>query len=253
MNRFSAKTAIVTGGGSGIGLAVAIALAAEGCTVTVVGRTAATLEQTVDQIRAAGGNARYAIGDVADEDAVAAAVEVAVGNSNRLDFAVNCAGIDGEAPQTTVDYPMDMFDRMMATNVRGMFVSMKHELLQMRSQGFGSIVNIASGAGLVGIPGFAAYSASKWAEVGMTKSAALEYAKDGIRINAICPGLVETPLWDATARTDPATADRLIGAHPIGRIAKANEIADAVLWLCSDQSLYLVGTALPLDGGYTAQ
>ena len=253
MSKFTGKTAFVTGGGTGIGRAVAIALAADGCTVTVAGRTERTLKETVQQIEAAGGSARFAICDVADENAVAAAVRVAVGHSNRLDFAVNCAGIDGEGPETTIDYPMDKFDRMIATNVRGMFVSMKHELLQMQSQGFGSIVNIASGAGLIGVPGFAAYSASKWAEVGMTKSAALEYARDGIRINAICPGLVETPLWDATAKADPATADRIISAHPIGRIAKAREIADAVLWLCSEQSSYLVGTALPLDGGYTAQ
>jgi NAD(P)-dependent dehydrogenase (short-subunit alcohol dehydrogenase family) len=250
---FSRKTAFVTGGGSGIGRAAALALAAEGFTVTVAGRTKETLDETVRQIKAADGSARFAICDVADETAVMAALKVAIGHSNHLDCAVNCAGIDGEAPAMTADYPLDSFDRMIATNVRGMFVSMKHELAQMQSQGFGSIVNISSGAGLVGVAGFAAYSASKWAEVGMTKSAALEYAKHGIRINAICPGLVDTPLWAATASADPESAERIIQAHPIGRIATADEIAAAIVWLCSDQSSYVVGAALPLDGGYTAQ
>lgn len=252
-NQFTRKTAFVTGGGSGIGRAVALALAAEGCTVTVAGRTARTLEQTVREIKEAGGNARYAICDVADEDAIANAVKALVTESGRLDFAVNSAGIDGEGPETTIDYPMDKFDRMMATNVRGVFLSMKHELSQMQAQGFGSIVNISSGAGLIGVPGYAAYSASKWAEIGMTKSAAIEYAKHGIRINAICPGLVETPLWEQSAAADSENADRLINAHPIGRIARASEIADAIVWLCSDKSSYVIGAALPLDGGYTAQ
>ena len=252
-NQFTRKTAFVTGGGSGIGRAVALALAAEGCTVTVAGRTAHTLEQTVREIKEAGGNARYAICDVADEDAIANAVKALVTESGRLDFAVNSAGIDGEGPETTIDYPMDKFDRMMATNVRGVFLSMKHELSQMQAQGFGSIVNISSGAGLIGVPGYAAYSASKWAEIGMTKSAAIEYAKHGIRINAICPGLVETPLWEQSAAADSENADRLINAHPIGRIARASEIADAIVWLCSDKSSYVIGAALPLDGGYTAQ
>jgi NAD(P)-dependent dehydrogenase (short-subunit alcohol dehydrogenase family) len=247
------KTAFVTGGGTGIGRAAALALAAEGATVTVAGRTARTLEDTVREIADAGGAARFAICDVADEDAVAAAVEVAVGETGRLDFAVNSAGIDGEGAAITTEYPMDKFDRMMATNVRGVFLSMKHELAQMQTQGFGSIINISSGAGLIGVPGFAAYSASKWAEIGMTKSAAIEYAKRGIRINAICPGLVDTPLFAQTAAANREDADRLIGAHPIGRIAKASEIADAIVWLCSERSSYLVGTALPLDGGYTAQ
>lgn len=251
--QFTGRTAFITGGGTGIGRAAALALAAEGCTVTIAGRTARTLEATVRDIEAVGGSARYALCDVADEDAVAAAVKVAVGESGRLDFAINSAGIDGEGPELTTDYPMDKFDRMVATNVRGVFLSMKHELLQMQKQGFGAIVNIASGAGLIGVPGYVAYSASKWAEIGMTKSTALEYARYGIRVNAVCPGLVDTPLWAQSAAADKENADRLIAAHPIGRIAKPEEIADAIVWLCSDRSSYLIGTALPLDGGYTAQ
>jgi NAD(P)-dependent dehydrogenase (short-subunit alcohol dehydrogenase family) len=250
---FAGTTGFVTGGGTGIGRAAALALAAEGCAVTVAGRTARTLEDTVRAVIAAGGSADYVICDVADENAVASAVRAALGNGDRLDFAVNCAGIDGDAIEMTAEYPTAKFDRIIATNVRGVFLSMKYELHQMAAQGFGAIVNVSSGAGLVGVPGFAAYSASKWAELGMTKSAALEYANRGIRINAICPGLVETPLWTKTVAVHPEEADRLIRAHPIGRIAKASEIADAIVWLCSNQSSFVVGAALPIDGGYTAQ
>lgn len=252
--QFNGKSAIVTGGGTGIGRAAALALAAEGCTVTIVGRTAATLERTVADIQAAGGDARYAICDVTDEAAVAAAVKVAVGQTGRLDFAVNSAGIDGDdKPVMTAAYSVDVFDQMIATNVRGMFLSMKYELLQMEAQGTGSIVNISSGAGLVGVGGYSGYCASKHAEIGMTKSSAIEYASRGIRINVICPGLVDTPLIAKMLEENKAFADHLVDSHPIGRIARASEISDAVVWLCSDKSSYLVGAALPLDGGYTAR
>lgn len=252
--QFTGKTALVTGGGTGIGRAVAIALAAEGCTVTVAGRTLATLEDTVRAIRAAGGNANSSVCDVGDEAAIAETVRAALADSGRLDFAVNSAGIDGgDNAMWTAEYSIEVFDRMIATNVRGMFLSMKYELQQMQRQGYGSIVNVSSGAGLVGVAGYAGYSATKHAEIGMTKSAAIEYAKQGIRINAICPGLVDTPLIAQMLTESKDFADRLIGSHPLGRIAKTREISDAVVWLCSDKSSYLVGAALPLDGGYTAQ
>lgn len=252
--QFAGKTALVTGGGTGIGRAAALALSAEGCTVTIAGRTAATLEQTVTDIRAAGGDARYAICDVTDEAAVEAAVKAAVGESGRLDFAVNSAGIDGgDNAMMTAEYSIEVFDQMIATNVRGMFLSMKYELMQMQTQGLGSIVNISSGAGLVGVAGYSGYSASKHAEIGMTKSSAIEYAKHGIRINVICPGLVDTPLIAKMLEEHKDFADHLVDSHPIGRIARASEISDAVVWLCSEKSSYLVGAALPLDGGYTAR
>ena len=252
--QFSGKTALVTGGGTGIGQAAALALAAEGCIVTVVGRTAATLQETVNQIETAGGKARYAICDVTDETAVANAVKAAIGDEGRLDFAVNSAGIDGgDNVMMTAEYSLDVFDKMIAANVRGMFLSMKYELQQMQTQGFGSIVNISSGAGLVGVSGYSGYSASKHAEIGMTKSSAIEYAKRGIRINAICPGVVDTPLIAKMLEESKDFAEHLVDSHPIGRIARASEISDAVVWLCSDKSSYLVGAALPLDGGYTAR
>ena len=252
--QFTGKTALVTGGGTGIGRAAALGLAAEGCTVTVAGRTAATLEDTVCAIEAIGGTARYAVCDVTIESAVAAAVKEAVGDSGKLDFAVNSAGIDGgDNFMLTADYSMQTFDQMIATNVRGMFLSMKYELLQMQTQSAGSIVNISSGAGLVGVAGYSGFSATKFAEIGMTKSSAIEYAKRGIRINAICPGLVDTPLIAQLLEESKDFSRRLVDSHPIGRVAKSSEIADAVVWLCSDRSSYLVGAALPLDGGYTAQ
>lgn len=194
--QFAGRTALVTGGGSGIGRATALALAAEGALVTVAGRTRDTLEETVRLVQATGGAARHVVADVTDE----AAVEAAIGDTGRLDIAVNNAGYDGEY-QLTADYSTDMLDRMIAINIRGVFLSMKYELKQMTTQGFGSVVNMSSGAGLVGVAGFSGYTATKAAEISMTKSSALEVAPLGVRVNALCPGLVETPM---IATMDPA-------------------------------------------------
>jgi NAD(P)-dependent dehydrogenase (short-subunit alcohol dehydrogenase family) len=249
--RFAGKTALVTGGGTGIGRATALALAAEGCTVTVVGRTPATLEETVSLVQGTGGSARFTTCDVSDEDDVRKAVEVAVGDSGRLDFGVNSAGVSGgDQLQPTAEYSTEKFDGIIATDLRGTFLSMKYELKQMKAQGFGSVVNVASGTGLVGVPGFAGYTAAKHGVVGLTKTAALDYGPDGIRVNAIAAGLVETPLL---AGRPPEVMAARIAAHPLGRIAKASEIADAVVWLCSDQSSFVTGAAIPVDGGYTAR
>jgi NAD(P)-dependent dehydrogenase (short-subunit alcohol dehydrogenase family) len=247
--QFAGRTALVTGGGSGIGRATALALAAEGALVTVAGRTQDTLKETVRLIQADGGAARHIVADVCDEAAIEAAVEAAIGDTGRLDFAVNNAGYDGEY-QLTQDYSTEMLDRMIAINIRGVFLSMKHELKQMVAQGFGAVVNMSSGAGLVGVSGFSGYTATKAAEISMTKSSALEVAPLGIRVNALCPGLVETPMIaDMSPDTEPMKS--LIAAHPIGRIGQASEIADAVVWLCSDKTGYITGVALPIDGGYT--
>lgn len=247
--QFAGRTALVTGGGSGIGRATALALAAEGALVTVAGRTRDTLEETVRLVQANGGQARHIVADVADESAVEAAVLVAIGDTGRLDIAVNNAGYDGEY-QLTAEYSTDMLDKMIAINVRGVFLSMKYELKQMTAQGFGSVVNMSSGAGLVGVAGFSGYTATKAAEISMTKSSALEVAGLGVRVNALCPGLVETPM---IASMDPADEPMksLLAAHPIGRIAQAAEIADAVVWLSSDRAGFITGVALPIDGGYT--
>jgi NAD(P)-dependent dehydrogenase (short-subunit alcohol dehydrogenase family) len=249
---FEGKTALITGGGTGIGRAAAVKLAAKGCLVTVAGRTVSTLEETVREIEAVGGKARYVECDVSDEESVKTAVKTAIGDSGRLDFGVNSAGVSGgDDLRKTGDYATETFDRIIAIDLRGTFLSMKYELQQMQTQGFGSIVNLDSGAGLVGVPGFSGYTAARHGVVGLTKTAALDYGPDGIRVNAIAAGLVDTPLV-ATGRSPEIMAAR-IAAHPIGRIAQASEIADAVVWLCSDRSSFVTGVALPVDGGYTAR
>ncbi|MFB7510919.1 MULTISPECIES: SDR family NAD(P)-dependent oxidoreductase [Streptomyces] len=245
--QFAGKTALVTGGGSGIGRASALALAAEGALVTVAGRTAETLKETVRLIEAAGGSARHVVADMTDEAQIERAVKAATADTGRLDIALNNAGYDGEY-QLTKDYSTDMLDHMLALNVRGVFLSMKYELQYMVAQGSGAIVNMSSGAALVGVPGFSGYTATKAAEVAMTKSSALEVAPQGIRINAVCPGLVETPM----IADMPAEDRKAFGAaHPLGRIARPEEIADAVVWLASDKSSFVTGIALPVDGGYS--
>jgi NAD(P)-dependent dehydrogenase (short-subunit alcohol dehydrogenase family) len=251
--QFEGKTALVTGGGTGIGEASALALAAEGAIVTVAGRTEVTLADTVAQIEAAGGTARYAICDVTDEEAVKAAVAVAVGDAGRLDIAVNSAGIDGGNFQfDTINYPNETFDAMLDVNVRGMFFSMRHELARMVEQGGGVVVNISSGAGVGATPGYIGYCASKAAELLLTKTAAIDYAKQNIRVNAICPALVNTPLIAKMAEENPEHRAALDASHPIGRIAEPSEIADAAVWLCSDKSSFVTGIALPVDGGHSA-
>jgi NAD(P)-dependent dehydrogenase (short-subunit alcohol dehydrogenase family) len=248
------RAALVTGGGTGIGRAAALALAAAGYSVTVAGRTAATLEETVKLVSEAGGKAKYVIADVHDEDAIRHSVEVAAGELGRLDVAVNSAGVDGgNDSHPFIDYPVETLDLMLATNVRGMFFSMKHELVLMAKQGFGSIVNISSGAGLTGVPGYAGYVASKHAEIGLTKSAALDYADRGVRVNAVCPGLVNTPLIADMITENPEMHEQLVASHPLGRIAEPEEVADSIVWLATSKSSYVTGVALPVDGGYLAR
>lgn len=244
--------AFVTGGGSGIGRAGAIALAAQGSFVTVAGRTESSLSETVALIENAGGRAAAVACDVTDEESVRHAVEIAAGPTGRLDLAVNSAGVSGgDDLRPLADYSTDQFDRMIAIDLRGTFLSMKYELRCMTPARKGSIVNIASGAGLVGVPGFAGYVAAKHGQVGLTKAAALDYGGQGIRVNAIAAGLVDTPLI-AEGRPPEVMAAR-IAAHPIGRIGRPEEIADAVVWLCSDRSSFVTGTAIPVDGGYVAR
>jgi NAD(P)-dependent dehydrogenase (short-subunit alcohol dehydrogenase family) len=248
---FAGKTAFITGGGSGIGRASALALAERGCLVTVAGRTAKSLQETVGLIEAAGGIARFVECDVTDEPSVRAAVDAAVGPSGRLNFGVNSAGVSGgDDLRKTADYATETFDRIVAIDLRGTFLAMKYELAKMQSQGSGSIINLDSGAGLVGVPGFAGYAAAKHGVVGLTKTAALDYGAQGIRVNAIAAGLVDTPL---VADRAPELMAARIAAHPLGRIAQPSEIAAAVVWLCSEASSFVTGVALPVDGGYTAR
>lgn len=250
MHLFEDKVALVTGAGSGIGQVVATALAAQGASVVVADVSEAG-SQTVANIVAAGGNAVFRRADVRDSTEVAALVTLAVTEYGRLDIAVNNAGVDPEvAPEA--DWDEAAMEQILAVNVKGMFLCLKYELAQMVAQGSGAIVNLASAAGLVGVVNKPAYTASKHAVVGMTKAAALQYASKGIRINAVCPGAVDTPML---AHNLPPGVDKsLVGAnHPVGRLATAGEIAQAILWLCSDNASYVIGHALAVDGGLVIQ
>jgi NAD(P)-dependent dehydrogenase (short-subunit alcohol dehydrogenase family) len=249
---FHDRVAIVTGAGSGMGLATAQAFAASGAAVVLADSNEQTLRTATAELTSAGHQALDVVCDVSDEDQVAALVERAVANFGRLDFAFNNAGI--QAPPTdAADEPPETFDRVNAINLRGVWACTKHELRPMRAQGSGAIVNCSSLGGLVGLPGRAAYHASKHGVLGLTKSAALEYAPRGIRINAICPGTIETAMVKEMIAKGELDMDEAIANQPIARLGQASEIAAAVLWLCSPGASFVIGVALPIDGGYTAR
>jgi NAD(P)-dependent dehydrogenase (short-subunit alcohol dehydrogenase family) len=248
---FEGRVALVTGASSGMGLATARAFAEQGASVVLADIDEDALHAATDDLTAAGNQALGAVCDVADEAHVAALVERTVATFGRLDMAFNNAGIM-IPPSDAADEPDDNFDRVNAINLRGVWACMKHELRQMREQGSGAIVNCSSLGGLVGLPGRASYHASKHGVLGLTKSAALEYAPRGVRINAVCPGTIDTPMVaDMLARGELDMAEA-IRNQPIGRLGTADEIAAAVLWLCSPGASFVVGVALPVDGGYTA-
>jgi NAD(P)-dependent dehydrogenase (short-subunit alcohol dehydrogenase family) len=249
---FTGQVALVTGASSGMGLATAKAFAEAKAAVVLADVNQGALQSATDTLAAAGHQALGVTCDVADEASVAAMVQHGVEAFGRLDMAFNNAGIQ-VPPSDAADEPAEVFDRVNAVNLRGVWACMKHELAQMRSQGSGAIVNCSSLGGLVGLPGRAAYHASKHGVIGLTTSAALEYAPRGIRINAICPGTFATPMVTdmiAKGELDPADA---IANQPINRLGEPDEIAAAVLWLCSPGASFVVGVALPVDGGYTAQ
>jgi NAD(P)-dependent dehydrogenase (short-subunit alcohol dehydrogenase family) len=210
------------------------------------------LGDATDGLTASGHQAIGVICDVSNEDQVAAMVERAVATFGRLDMAFNNAGI--QAPPTdAADEGAEIFDRVNGINLRGVWCCMKHELRQMRGQGSGAIVNCSSLGGLVGLPGRAAYHASKHGVIGLTRSAALEYAPRGIRINAVCPGTIETPMVTEMIARGELDVPEAMKNQPIGRLGRPDEIAAAVLWLCSPAASFIIGVALPVDGGYTAR
>jgi NAD(P)-dependent dehydrogenase (short-subunit alcohol dehydrogenase family) len=249
---FSGQVALVTGAGSGMGLATARAFAEAGAAVVMADINMTSLQAATDTLSTAGHQVLSVRCDVSEESSVADAVGAAVDSFGRLDMAFNNAGIQ-VPPCDAADEPAEVFDRVNAINLRGVWACMKHELAQMRTQGTGAIVNCSSLGGLVGLPGRAAYHASKHGVLGLTSSAALEYAPRGIRINAVCPGTIATPMvTDMIDKGELDIADA-VANQPINRLGEADEIAAAVLWLCSPGASFVVGVALPVDGGYTAR
>ena len=253
MGQFDNKVALVTGGSSGIGRATAITFAKGGAQVVIADMDDERGDEVMKEIEAAGGDALYIHTDVSDDDSVKSMIQHAVSTYGKLDMAVNNAGIEGVLVPTT-DYPLDMWHKVIAINLTGVWLCMKYEILQMLKNG-GAIVNTASVAGLVGAPNASAYAAAKHGVVGLTKTAALEYAQQKIRVNAVCPAFIETPMVmerALNAGANQESYDRLVRAHPMRRLGKAQEIADAIVWLCSDQTQFMTGHSLTIDGGMTA-
>jgi NAD(P)-dependent dehydrogenase (short-subunit alcohol dehydrogenase family) len=246
------KVALVTGAGSGIGRATALAFAREGARVVVADVVADGGKETLRLIEEAGGEGVFIEGDVSVATDVRTIVRTALEEYGRLDTAFNNAGIEG-ALAPTAECTEENWDRVLGVNLKGVWLCMKHEVPIMLEQGGGSIVNTASVAGLVGFQGLPAYCASKGGVVQLTKTAALEYATSGIRVNAVCPGVIKTPMVERIVAGDAEAEAQFTGLEPVGRMGAPEEIAEAVVWLSSDAASFVTGHAMAVDGGFVAQ
>jgi NAD(P)-dependent dehydrogenase (short-subunit alcohol dehydrogenase family) len=245
--RFAGKVAFVTGAASGIGRATAVAFATEGARVAIVDRTEDALSETADAVRNAGAEPLVLACDVSKPEQVEAAITQVIATFGQLDIAFNNAGVENKAAPVH-EIGIEDWDRILDINLRGTFVCMKHELAQMVRQGSGVVVNTSSGAGVRGVAGGASYTASKHAIIGLTKAAALDYAKQNIRVNAVLPGNIETPMMDRFTNGD---IQKAIDLEPVGRLGKPEEIADAVLWMSADLGAFVTGAAISVDGGWS--
>jgi len=245
-------TVLITGAASGIGYATAEAFAEQGANLVLADADAAAGNASLQRIRAHGGQAMFLKTDVTDTQQVARLVKEAVAAFGRIDYAVNNAGIEGQRG-TTVECSEENWARVLAVTLTGVWRCMKHEIPQMLAQGGGAIVNVSSAAGLAGLRQFPAYAASKHGILGLTKTAALEYAKQGIRVNAVCPGYIDTAMVARQTSHDPKGTERVIAQQPIGRLGRPAEVASAIQWLCSERASFTTGHALAVDGGLTAQ
>jgi NAD(P)-dependent dehydrogenase (short-subunit alcohol dehydrogenase family) len=248
--RFTNKVALITGGTSGIGRATAIAFAKQGADVVIAGRREAEGAESLTLVQKAGGQGLFVRVDVNDESEIEAMVAKTLERFGRLDFAFNNAGVGGLG-RATMTATADIYDQIMNINVRGVFFSMKHQIPAILQSGGGAIVNNASVLALRPSANSPIYSASKAAVVGLTKSAALEFAPKGLRINAICPAIIETDMTEQI-RGDEPTRAHLLSLHPVGRFGQSEEVAASVLYLCSPEASFITGVALPLDGGFAA-
>jgi NAD(P)-dependent dehydrogenase (short-subunit alcohol dehydrogenase family) len=251
MNKqFDTKSVLITGGNSGLGKAIAIAFAREGARVALAARRISEGEETLAIIKDLGGEAIFIEADVSDSEQVKAMVDSCVSKFGGLDCAVNNAGILGTEFTPVADYEEKVWDQVIDINLKGVWLCMKYQIPEMLKQGGGSILNMSSVAGLKGGRVGCAYYASKHGVIGLTKAAAIEYASQGIRVNAVCPAVIETPMAETAFQQDQEMEARIIGMHPIGRLGQPEEVAAAALWLCSDSASFVTGIAHPVDGGY---
>jgi NAD(P)-dependent dehydrogenase (short-subunit alcohol dehydrogenase family) len=250
--RVEGKVALITGGGSGIGRAAALLFGREGAKVLVADYDPEGGERTVKTIKEAGGNAMFHAADVSNPQDVDGLMHLVVETYGRLDCAFNNAGIEGQMAATP-ECSLENWNRVIAINLTGVFLCMKYEIPLMLRHGGGSIVNTASAAGLVGLAGGPAYVAAKHGVTGLTKTAALEFAQQGIRVNAVCPGFIRTPMVERVLDKGGLSEEQIFASEPMHRMGKPEEIAEAVLWLCSGASSFVTGLPMPVDGGYVAQ
>ena len=246
--QFTGKVAIVTGGSSGMGRAAALAFAREGANVVVADINVWDGQETVRRFRESGAQALFVPTDVSQATAVEALVQTTIATYGRLDYAFNNAGINEEHGPLT-DCTEAEWDRILSINLKGIWLCMKYEIPQMLKIGRGAIVNTASVVGLTGGRGFPAYVASKHGIIGLTKAAALDYGKQGIRVNAVCPGTIFTSMYERRVGNDPETTARIISEIPLRRLGQPEDIAEAVIWLCSEGASFVTGHSLVVDGG----